>query len=150
MQQAAQIRALAEAEAEKSARIGIAQALAIEEQVRAYGGPQFQVAREVMSRFADAIQHSKVDVVPKILIGASAGAVVRVGWYLQVRPSFDPNGPEAPRKSVTDHYVAIPLADQLACLLSLMLGARFRSGGEVRDFSADPQADPGALHHGQL
>ncbi len=69
LQQAAQIRALAEAEAEKSARIGIAQALAIEEQVRAYGGPQFQVAREVMSRFAEAIQQSKVDVVPKILIG---------------------------------------------------------------------------------
>jgi len=79
LQQAAQIRALAEAEAEKSARIGIAQALAIEEQVRAYGGPQFQVAREVMSRFADAIQHSKVDVVPKILIGASAGAGAQGG-----------------------------------------------------------------------
>jgi len=69
LQQAAQIRALAEAEAEKSARIGIAQAMAIEEQVRAYGGPQYQVAREVMARFADAIQESKVDVVPKILIG---------------------------------------------------------------------------------
>ncbi|MGE5642406.1 MAG: SPFH domain-containing protein, partial [Byssovorax cruenta] len=40
IQQAAQIRALAEAEAEKIARIGIAQALATEEQVRAYGGPQ--------------------------------------------------------------------------------------------------------------
>lgn len=73
LQQAAQIRALAEAEAEKAARIGIAQAMAIEEQVRAYGGPQFQVAREVMARFADAIQESKVDVVPKILIGGSSG-----------------------------------------------------------------------------
>src|SRR6476646_11629942 len=41
IQQAAQIRALAEAEAEKVARIGIAQALATEEQVRAYGGPQY-------------------------------------------------------------------------------------------------------------
>lgn len=43
LQQAAQIRVLAEADAEKAARIGIAQAIAIEEQVRAYGGPQFQV-----------------------------------------------------------------------------------------------------------
>lgn len=74
LQQSAQIRALAEAEAEKSARIGIAQALAIEEQVRAYGGPQFQVAREVMSRFAEAIETSKVDVVPKILIGGGSGS----------------------------------------------------------------------------
>jgi uncharacterized membrane protein YqiK len=50
IQQAAQIRALAEAEAEKIARIGIAQALATEEQVRAYGGPQFQVTRHAPLR----------------------------------------------------------------------------------------------------
>ncbi len=68
IQQAAQIRALAEAEAEKVARIGIAQALATEEQVRAYGGPQFQVTQQVLQRFADAIQQAGVDVVPRILI----------------------------------------------------------------------------------
>ena len=71
IQQAAQIRALAEAEAEKVARIGIAQALATEEQVRAYGGPQFQVTQTVLNRFAEAIQQSKVDVVPRVLVGAS-------------------------------------------------------------------------------
>lgn len=68
IQQAAQIRALAEAEAEKTARIGIAQALATEEQVRAYGGPQFQVTQQVLNRFAEAIQQSKVDVVPRIMV----------------------------------------------------------------------------------
>jgi uncharacterized membrane protein YqiK len=68
IQQAQQIRALAEAEAEKIARIGIAQALATEEQVRAYGGPQFQVTQQVMNRFADAIQQGGMDVVPRILI----------------------------------------------------------------------------------
>src|SRR5512141_241129 len=73
IQQAAQIRALAEAEAEKVARIGIAQALATEEQVRAYGGPQFQVTQTVLSRFAEAIQQSGVDVVPRILIGGKDG-----------------------------------------------------------------------------
>jgi uncharacterized membrane protein YqiK len=74
IQQAAQIRALAEAEAEKIARIGIAQALATEEQVRAYGGPQFQVTQQVMNRFADAIQQSKVDVVPRIMVtGGGSG-----------------------------------------------------------------------------
>jgi uncharacterized membrane protein YqiK len=70
IQQAAQIRALAEAEAEKIARIGIAQALATEEQVRAYGGPQFQVTQQVLNRFSEAVQQSKVDVVPRVVVGA--------------------------------------------------------------------------------
>lgn len=73
LQQAAQIRALAEAEAEKAARIGIAQAIAVEEQVRAYGGPQFQVTQQVMNRFAEAIEHSGVDVVPRMLVGGGNG-----------------------------------------------------------------------------
>ncbi|HKQ50558.1 MAG TPA: SPFH domain-containing protein [Phycisphaerae bacterium] len=73
LQQAAQIRALAEAEAEKAARIGIATAIAIEEQVRAYGGPQFQLTKEVMSRFAEAVQQSKIDLVPKIMMGGQNG-----------------------------------------------------------------------------
>ena len=71
IQQAAQIRALAEAEAEKIARIGIAQALATEEQVRAYGGPQFQVTQQVLNRFSEAVQQSKVDVVPRVVVGAN-------------------------------------------------------------------------------
>jgi uncharacterized membrane protein YqiK len=73
LQQAAQIRALAEAEAEKAARVGIAQAIAIEEQVRAYGGPQFQVTQQVMNRFAEAIERARVDVVPKIVMGGAQG-----------------------------------------------------------------------------
>ena len=70
LQHASQIKALAEAEAEKAARIGIAQAMAIEEQVRAYGGPQFQVLQQVVMRFAEAVEKSGIDVVPKVLIGA--------------------------------------------------------------------------------
>lgn len=73
LQQAAQIRALAEAEAEKTARVGIGQAIAIEEQVAAYGGPQYQVTQQVMNRFAEAVQQSRVDVVPRIVIGGGAG-----------------------------------------------------------------------------
>jgi uncharacterized membrane protein YqiK len=86
LQQAAQIRALAQAEAEKVARVGIAQALATEEQVRAYGGPQFQVTQQVLNRFADAIQQSKVDVVPRVVVtgggaegGSSANASIMEG-----------------------------------------------------------------------
>jgi len=73
VQQAAQIRALAEAEAEKVARIGIGQAIAIEEQVQAYGGPQFQVTQQVMTRFAEAIQVAGVDVVPRVVLGGGEG-----------------------------------------------------------------------------
>ena len=73
LQQAQQIRALAEAEAEKIARIGIAQALATEEQVRAYGGPQFQVTQQVLNRFAEAIQQSGVDVVPRVVVSGNSG-----------------------------------------------------------------------------
>lgn len=73
MQKAAQIRVLAEADAEKAARIGIGEAIAIEEQVRAYGGPKFQVTQQVMSKFAEAIQAAKVDVVPRIVVSGGAG-----------------------------------------------------------------------------
>lgn len=73
LQQAAQIRALAEAEAEKAARIGIGEAIAIEEKVRAYGGPQFQVTQQVMNRFAEAIEHAGVDVVPRMVVGGGNG-----------------------------------------------------------------------------
>jgi len=73
LQQAAQIRALADAEAEKAARIGIAQAMATEEQVRAYGGPQFQVLEHIAARFAEAIERSGVDIVPRVMIGDTGG-----------------------------------------------------------------------------
>ena len=83
IQQAQQIRALAEAEAEKIARIGIAQALATEEQVRAYGGPQFQVTQQVLNRFAEAIQQSGVDVVPRVVVGGSNGETRRCCYIQQ-------------------------------------------------------------------
>ncbi|MDR3673069.1 MAG: SPFH domain-containing protein [Holophaga sp.] len=71
--EAKRIMAMAGAEAERAARVGIAQAMAIEEQVRAYGGPQFQLVQQVMNRFAEAIQASQVDVVPKIQMTGQAG-----------------------------------------------------------------------------
>jgi len=71
--EAGRVKALGEAEADKAARVGIAEAVAIEEQVRAYGGPKYQVTREVMERFAKAIGKAKVDVVPKIVMGGGQG-----------------------------------------------------------------------------
>jgi uncharacterized membrane protein YqiK len=79
LQQAAQIRALAEAEAERIARTGIAQAIATEEQVAAYGGPQYQVTQQVMTRFAEAIQQAKVDVVPRVVVSSGGGEGGAVG-----------------------------------------------------------------------
>jgi uncharacterized membrane protein YqiK len=67
--QADKVKKLGEAEADKAARVGIAEAIAAEEQVRAYGGPKFQVTQSVMKNFAEAIATAKVDVVPKVVIG---------------------------------------------------------------------------------
>nr|HEX4316767.1 SPFH domain-containing protein [Kofleriaceae bacterium] len=71
---AERVRVLAEAEAEKAARVGMAQALAIEEQVRAYGGPQLQLARQVMDRFSEAVEHGRIDIVPRVMINGSGAA----------------------------------------------------------------------------
>ena len=70
--EASKIRMLAEAEAEKAARVGIGQAMAVEEQVRAYGGPVYQLTQQVLNRFAQAIEASGADVVPKIVMGGGA------------------------------------------------------------------------------
>lgn len=71
--EADKVRAMGEAEADKATKVGIAQAIAIDEQVRAYGGPQFQLTQQVMNRFAEAIQASGADVVPRIVIGGNGG-----------------------------------------------------------------------------
>ncbi len=72
--EARKVRVMAESEAERAARVGVAQAMAIEEQVRAYGGPRFQLTKEVMNRFAEAIEKARVDIVPRILLGGGAAA----------------------------------------------------------------------------
>jgi hypothetical protein len=81
--EAARVSLLASSEAERAARVGIAEALAIEEQVRAYGGPRYQLTQQVMARFAEAIQQSGVDIVPKVVIG---------------RDGHDGASPTAPRR----------------------------------------------------
>ena len=68
LQEAAKIKALAEAEAEKEARVGIGKAIAIEEQVKAYGGPEYQVVQDVMTKFTAAIEKAKIDIVPKTVM----------------------------------------------------------------------------------
>ncbi len=80
LQEAEKIKALAEADAEREARIGIARALAVEEQVRAYGGPQFQVMQQAMDRFSTAVEKAGVDIVPRMVI-TNGGANGTGGSY---------------------------------------------------------------------
>ncbi|MBN1390387.1 MAG: flotillin family protein [Candidatus Thermoplasmatota archaeon] len=70
VQEAEKIRALADANAEKEARIGIAQAIAIEEKVRAYGGPRYQVLQQSIDRFAQAVEQGKIDIVPRMVVSS--------------------------------------------------------------------------------
>ena len=48
--EAERVKLIAEADAEARARVGIGKAIAIEEQVRAYGGPQLQLVQDVMTK----------------------------------------------------------------------------------------------------
>ena len=68
---------------DKEARVGIAEAIAIEEQVRAYGGPKFQVTQNVMKNFAEAIGQAKVDIVPKVMMGGSANGQGQNGSVIE-------------------------------------------------------------------
>jgi uncharacterized membrane protein YqiK len=105
--EAQRVRAIGEAEAARAAQVGVAQALAIEEQVRAYGGPQLQLTQQVMSRFAEAIERSRVDVVPKIVLGSTG------------------NGNGAGGSSLLDALLALVLSDKL--------GGAARGADEPRD-----------------
>lgn len=81
--EADQLRMMGEAEAEKTARVGIAQAIATEEQVRAYGGPKLQVTQAVLGRFSEAIERAGVDVVPRVVVGGGAGGGAGNGGVLE-------------------------------------------------------------------
>ncbi|WP_010251246.1 SPFH domain-containing protein [Acetivibrio cellulolyticus] len=82
--EAAKIKAIAEAEAEREAKVGIGKAMAIEEQVRAYGGSRYQLVQDIMNRFTAAIEKSGVDLVPKTVInmGSSEGGNITNAFEL--------------------------------------------------------------------
>lgn len=65
---ALRVKMIAEADAEKEARVGIGKAIAIDEQVRAYGGPQLQLIQDVMTKLATAIETSAVPIVPSTVV----------------------------------------------------------------------------------
>jgi uncharacterized membrane protein YqiK len=71
---AGRVRVLAEAKAEKVQRVGAAEAKAIELAVGAYGDPKLQMTRDVLQRFSAAVEKSKVDVVPRVMVSGNGGA----------------------------------------------------------------------------
>ncbi len=72
--EAAKVVLLAKADAERVTKVGLAQAEAINKQVEASGGAQYQLARQIAERFAEALEKSGVDIVPKIAIGGGNDA----------------------------------------------------------------------------
>jgi uncharacterized membrane protein YqiK len=79
--EAKRVVALAAAEAERVSKVGLAQAEAIKSQVEASGGARYQLTRQVAERFAQALETSGVDVVPKVSItgagGEAGGSVIQ-------------------------------------------------------------------------
>jgi uncharacterized membrane protein YqiK len=67
--EADRIRAVGLADADKIRAVGLAQAEATDKQVQAYGGPQYQLNSQVLMRFAEAIEHGKLPLVPNIMVG---------------------------------------------------------------------------------
>ncbi len=65
---ALRVKLIAQADAEKEAKVGVGKAIAIDEQVRAYGGPQLQLMQDVMTKLAAAIESSKVPIVPSTVV----------------------------------------------------------------------------------
>lgn len=66
--EAYKVKRIAEAQAEMKARLGIAQAIATKEQVNAYGGPQYQVIQDVMTKFTESIKEGKINIVPNNVV----------------------------------------------------------------------------------
>jgi len=52
----------------------VGKAIAIDEQVRAYGGPQLQLMQDVMTKLATAIETSKVPIVPSTVVNMGGGS----------------------------------------------------------------------------
>jgi uncharacterized membrane protein YqiK len=140
--EAQRIKALAAAEAERAARVGIAEALAIDEQVRASGGPQLLLTRHVMERFSEAIERAKIEVVPRVMIqgGAAPGGAASGGG----------------QGSVFEALLALMLSDKVAANVQDM-PARDAELDRVRDTIRDglvatlTNGDPAApkLHDGK-
>lgn len=101
--EAERIKLTADAEASRVRLVGEAQAVATEAQVRAFGGPEFQLAKDIAGLLQTAVVEAKVPLVPQIslgstdaarpssLIDALIGLAVSKGVALDPAPKADPS-----------------------------------------------------------
>jgi uncharacterized membrane protein YqiK len=124
------IRTLAEADAERIARVGMAQAIATEEQVRAYGGPRFQVTQEVMGKLSEAIAQAKIDIVPRVMVGGGkeGGAGNMIEALLAMLMSPDAGGGKTEAAATTAPKELVALRDRVRGELLSTLGPAKSNG----------------------
>ncbi len=72
--EAARIKIVADAEAERIKKTGEAEADATKAKVSAYGGPEFQLRSQVLTRFAEAIQQGNIPIVPSVNVVSGSDA----------------------------------------------------------------------------
>jgi hypothetical protein len=96
--------------------------------VRAYGGPQFQVTQQVMTRFAEAVERSGVDLVPKVLIGTQGVDGDGIGG----------------NASVVGALLALLLSDRVGALAPAASADEGTDGAEARESGAAASSRPGA------
>lgn len=68
LHEAEKIKAIGIAEADREAKLGIGKAVAIGEQVKAYGGPKYQVLQDIVEKYTKAIESGKIQIVPNTLV----------------------------------------------------------------------------------
>ncbi len=71
--EADKVSAMAKAEAEKEAKVGISKAIAISEQVKAYGGPKYQVVQDMVTKYTKAIESGQIQIVPTTYVNMGNG-----------------------------------------------------------------------------
>ncbi len=68
-----QIKFIAQAESVREAQIGIGKAIAVDQNVRAYGGPGFVLTQSVMERFSTAVENGQIPIVPRTVVEMNGG-----------------------------------------------------------------------------
>lgn len=68
LHEAEKIKAMGIAEADREAKLGIGKAVAIGEQVKAYGGPKYQVLQDIVEKYTNAIASGNIQIVPNTLV----------------------------------------------------------------------------------
>ena len=73
LHEAEKIKAIGNAEADREAKLGIGKAVAIGEQVKAYGGPKYQVLQDIVEKYTKAIESGNIQIVPNTLVTTGGG-----------------------------------------------------------------------------